>query len=689
MLEWTVSKFNTKSNLNLLLVNFCFFVFLLFCFFVVAPQATFAQSQDAFGLDQVGETIQLGGEDIRVIVAKIIRAVLGLLGIIAIVINLYAGYTIMTSGGNEEKVSKGKKILTNGIIGLAIILSSFAITQFVLTRLAGATGFDGATGPGGIVAPPPNTFSGSGALGSAIPDHYPFRDQREVPRNTKITVTFRLPVDPTSFIVDTNTNGTFGDCINTNLPTFNWNTDCDRVDTNAVNVVLSATPATGDPAPAPLEMAALATREGAAAEIFTVVFRPLDLIGNENDTDVGYRVTLGTGILNADGSQVFGQFLGGRYIWEFFASNVLDLTAPRVDYVFPAANQTIPRNSIIQIQFSEPVDPTVVQGLAGVGSPFYHIIFGDTALTGEWRVSNGYRTVEFVSDQACGSNSCGDIMYCLQSACPTGDQACVDNRRVLIRTGGLLLPNSTFEAVPFSGVMDLAGNALDGNANALPDGKPALPANFQEIRVAPNGTAPFEDEPDNYIWNFQVQNTIDRGAPFVETMTPGIDAEDVLANALHEITFNRIMWASTLTNIGIVEHGLPALVAGADPVDPIWFVPRSRVENNQTIVRMDHRVFGPNDQSAFYFTSIGSQVRSTNQNCLYPGRGPVGAANTEPTCIYEEDVNGVVITNTNCADVNFQATTDTACVQAAAPGQILQPDATTCIENLRILSPTI
>lgn len=102
----------------------------------------FAQG-DTFGLQEVGQTVELGGDDIRVTIARILRAALGLLGIIAIGIVLYGGFVYMTSGGAEDKIATAKKILINGGIGLVIILSAFSITQFILTKLGQATGILG------------------------------------------------------------------------------------------------------------------------------------------------------------------------------------------------------------------------------------------------------------------------------------------------------------------------------------------------------------------------------------------------------------------------------------------------------------------------------------------------------------------------------------------------------------------
>lgn len=671
---------------------------IFFFWLVLFPAAALAQAQDSFGLEQAGRATGLGGDDIRLIVARVIRIFLSLLGIIALVINLYAGYLIMTAGGNEEKITTGKRWLVNGVIGLAIILSAFAITQFIISRLAGATGFGGDQAATEGAAPGRATFAGSGALGRIVRDHYPFRDQPDVARNTKITVTFAEPIDARSLIADSNANSILGDCINTDRANFSWERDCDRAILTAVRVFRTPT-GTPPPAPTPLELSALAVREsppaGAAGpnnEVRTFVFRPLALLGEENATGVPYTVILTNEILKADGrTRAFVNDRSGRYEWQFSASNELDISAPRIESVYPSADQTIPRNSIIQINFSEAVDPTVVQGLAsGPNSAFYHIIFGDTTMTGEWRVSNAYRTVEFVSDQACGQNSCGDVMYCLPSACPANDQTCRDNRQLVVRTAALVPgARGTFEAIPFSGVADLAGNALDGDGDGAPDGKPALPGNFQTIRLTPNGAAPFEDAADNYFWRFRVQNTIDRTSPFIEQVTPGIDAEEVAGDERTEVRFSRVMWSESLSNLAIEEFGLPPPPAGGEAPAQLWFRPTGRVENDRTIARLDHRVFGPNSQVAYYFTSVGSQVRSLNQNCLYPGRGPVTQTRgASPVCAYRENPDGTVAANQNCAPVTVNAATDTTCAQTANEGTVLQPDRATCIQRLQVLSPT-
>ena len=73
--------------------------------------------------------------DPRIVIAELIRDVLGFLGIIAVVIILFAGFRWMTSGGDEDKISKSKQMLVAGVIGLLIVLFSYALASFVIKQI--------------------------------------------------------------------------------------------------------------------------------------------------------------------------------------------------------------------------------------------------------------------------------------------------------------------------------------------------------------------------------------------------------------------------------------------------------------------------------------------------------------------------------------------------------------------------
>lgn len=88
---------------------------------------------------EYGAATGLGSTDVRTTVAQIIRVAMGLLGIIAVVIILVGGFKWMTAGGNEEQVGDAKKWIFSGVIGLAIILSAYALASFIINQLVTAT----------------------------------------------------------------------------------------------------------------------------------------------------------------------------------------------------------------------------------------------------------------------------------------------------------------------------------------------------------------------------------------------------------------------------------------------------------------------------------------------------------------------------------------------------------------------
>jgi hypothetical protein len=97
--------------------------------------STDMESQLESFLDKSGfdENATIGG-----VIATVIKAFLGLLGIIFVILIILGGYNWMTAGGNEEKVTKAKDTITRSIIGLIIVVSAYAITYFVFTNLGGA-----------------------------------------------------------------------------------------------------------------------------------------------------------------------------------------------------------------------------------------------------------------------------------------------------------------------------------------------------------------------------------------------------------------------------------------------------------------------------------------------------------------------------------------------------------------------
>jgi cysteine-rich repeat protein len=99
---------------------------------------TLAQDVD---LESFAESAGLStSADVTVIIAKLIRTGISLLGIVAVLFTLYGGYVWMTSKGDPAQVTRAKGILSSAVIGLILVFSAFAITQFILNALVDATG---------------------------------------------------------------------------------------------------------------------------------------------------------------------------------------------------------------------------------------------------------------------------------------------------------------------------------------------------------------------------------------------------------------------------------------------------------------------------------------------------------------------------------------------------------------------
>ncbi len=73
-----------------------------------------------------------------VLVGTLINTFLTTVGLIFLMLMIYAGYLWMTARGEESQVDKAKKIISNSVIGIVVVLSAYAITALITTRLEAA-----------------------------------------------------------------------------------------------------------------------------------------------------------------------------------------------------------------------------------------------------------------------------------------------------------------------------------------------------------------------------------------------------------------------------------------------------------------------------------------------------------------------------------------------------------------------
>lgn len=239
-----------------------------------------------------------------IVVTRIIQFFLGFLGFIAVILIIYAGFLWMTSAGDADKVKKAKDILKNAFIGLVIILSSVGIVTFILNLLISNNGSGGGNGAGGG---PGNVPPGTGAIGNcAIVDYYPVANQKEVPRNSVVMVTFRE-----AFKINTVVDGNL-DINTSNVKLFSKCNDACQV-------------STGKGCDDCLVEATATSTDGNK----TLVIMPKAYLGSPTENVVHY-VVMNNGVQNNKGKGIFSNCTPDSAAWSFEVNTTLDLDPPQV-----------------------------------------------------------------------------------------------------------------------------------------------------------------------------------------------------------------------------------------------------------------------------------------------------------------------------------------------------------------------
>ncbi|MFA6017692.1 MAG: Ig-like domain-containing protein [Patescibacteria group bacterium] len=544
----------------------------------------------AFAADANLATVGTGGgfadTDLLTIIGRVINVALSLLGVICLILFVYAGAIWMTAGGDGKRVEKAKAILINAVVGLVITLSAYAIATFILNTLGGATGGSGSgDGSGSISVERLSNSLGSGA----IRDHYPARNATDVSRNTRIFVTFRDAMDISSFIDGYNTNGTPEDVSDDTVAT--------AINTENVKIYVRDT---GDSSA--LTNVAVSFTD----DLKTFSFDPAEYLGSAT-ADVTYAVFLSDSIQDATGATMIDD---GGYLWYFTTGTTVDITPPTVENIAPSANSTKDRNITVQMTFSEAVDPTSASGIREAESGFSNIQVVGASVSaptaGEYTIGNGYRTVTFTTTDACGTNSCGETIYCLP-----GGQLVTASIASATPTSST---DPTASIYPYDGIVDTSGNSMDGNGDG----------------VVSAG--------DDYIWSFTTTNNINLDAPAIESIAPEILSENIALDQSIQITFDSILDTSSVNSSNIE---LSNKEVNSNDDHELWYAFRTvwLTDANEevltdsqipvkTMVTIEHGTFLASDSVAvpplsfMYGVAANEGVLNEYQNCFVPGEGP-------------------------------------------------------------------
>ncbi|MCK5481701.1 MAG: hypothetical protein KAJ06_11160, partial [Gammaproteobacteria bacterium] len=225
----------------------------------------------------------------------------------------------------------------------------------------------------------------------------------------------------------------------------------------------------------------------------------------------------------------------------------------------------------------------------------------EVCLHGKFALAPGYKTAEFISNNLCGVNGCGEKIYCLPAKsnlrvnvnaasfanCSSGEINC-STKPPYLNCIDDICKNDANENYPLSslninGIVDMALNSFDGDRNDLAEGPRAqsntpaynendllglcegganngwLCTDVNKIKICgeaincESGGAPVLSvldiqniQGDDYEWSFYIGNTIKAGAPVINKIIPDHDKEDVSLIKPMEMTFDGLMMNTSL-----------------------------------------------------------------------------------------------------------------------------------------------
>lgn len=101
----------------------------LFLFILLLPMTTRAAEL----------TNPLHTTDIRDVIGRIIQAILGVTGSVALLAFIYGGFLWLISAGNPDQVKKGKEVMKWAVLGLAVIIGAYMIVSTIVTAFESGT----------------------------------------------------------------------------------------------------------------------------------------------------------------------------------------------------------------------------------------------------------------------------------------------------------------------------------------------------------------------------------------------------------------------------------------------------------------------------------------------------------------------------------------------------------------------
>ncbi len=81
------------------------------------------------------------------LLTAVLNILFGFTGAVAVIFIIIGGFQLITSRGNDEQAERGRKTLTNALIGLVVVVLAATIVKIVVSTVTGSTSTSNSSSP--------------------------------------------------------------------------------------------------------------------------------------------------------------------------------------------------------------------------------------------------------------------------------------------------------------------------------------------------------------------------------------------------------------------------------------------------------------------------------------------------------------------------------------------------------------
>jgi len=108
-----------------------------------ALRPAICDDEEASEQQRVAAGCYVGENELENMIPRAVDVFLWIAGVLAVVMIIYAGLTMMMSAGDSSKYEKAKKTLIYAVVGLIVVILSYLIVRFVVREVLSSRGGGG------------------------------------------------------------------------------------------------------------------------------------------------------------------------------------------------------------------------------------------------------------------------------------------------------------------------------------------------------------------------------------------------------------------------------------------------------------------------------------------------------------------------------------------------------------------